>query len=87
MLGHILAAFKTYDIPLSLTMLSKHLEIEPSVLEGMLLTLERKGRIVEMCGEDMLDRCHDCPLHRSCGPQEKLYQLADYAKNPRNVIQ
>jgi hypothetical protein len=76
MLQAILAEFKHSQNILSLTSLSQKLGVEPSALEGMLCTLVRKGRIIELTHDD--DACQICPLHERCTPgttEHKLYML------------
>jgi hypothetical protein len=77
MLQQILHEMKQYDMPLSVTMLSRQLEIEPSALEGMLETLVRKGRVVELCNDSPADHCRDCPIKSACATGSKLYLLAE----------
>ena len=64
MLKQILAEFKQTRQPLCPDTLSRRLAIEPSALEGMLHTLVRSGRLVEI---DPLDNsCVSCCAKGSC---------------------
>lgn len=61
---------------MSLTTLSQTLGVEPSALEGMLCTLVRKGRIIEITHDQGV--CQLCPIHEQCTPgtiEQKLYML------------
>ncbi len=77
MLERILAEFRKYDMPLSLALLSHALQMEQSVLEGMLQTLERKGRIVVVEQNEEACHCHDCPIQTICPPDQRWYVLAE----------
>lgn len=48
MLRQILETFDTWPGPVSLEALSRRLEVEPAVLEGMLVELVRMGRLVRL---------------------------------------
>ena len=48
MLRQILETFDTWPGPVSLEALSRRLEVEPPVLEGMLVELVRMGRLVRL---------------------------------------
>ena len=77
MLQQILHEMKQYNMPLSATMLSRQLQVEPSALEGMLETLVRKGRVVELCNDTPPNHCRDCPIQSACSTGSKLYLLAE----------
>jgi hypothetical protein len=62
-LNDILAAFASNE-SISLSQLSKKLEIEPGVLKGMLQFWIRKGKIREICCEE--STCTGCGSHSSC---------------------
>lgn len=71
MLERILNELRTYDTPLSLTYLSRRLEIEPTTLEGMLQTLERKGRVSRVSDACRPGHCWSCPLSSLCPPEHR----------------
>lgn len=73
MLKSILNLMKTVPGPLSITSLSQRLKIDEAVLEGMLQTLERKGKIRGVEGGKTM--CASCPLAGSCAPSTKSYTL------------
>lgn len=77
MLERILGEFTKHQSPLSLSLLSQSLQVEPAVLEGMLSTLERKGRIVALDTgtQKQVYWCHSCPLLEKCPPEQKWYRL------------
>lgn len=81
MLDLILATLKRYQAPVSLSFLSQQTNIDPPTLEGMLLTLERKGRVavVEEPQDDMsLSQCPSCPFHKKCATKKyppKCYEV------------
>lgn len=84
MLERILTELRAAPVPLSLKQLSQMAQIEPAILEGMLLTLERKGRIVTLDtshGENVCV-CHSCPIQTVCPPEQKWYALA----NTQNAV-
>ncbi len=65
MLQEILALFHQYQgAPLSKEAISARLDIPPAVLEQMLQTLVRRGRLVEI--EDGCTGCTVCPLQKYC---------------------
>ncbi|NJN65733.1 MAG: helix-turn-helix domain-containing protein [Chloroflexaceae bacterium] len=71
MLERILNELRTCDVPLSLTYLSKRLELEPTTLEGMLQTLERKGRVSRVSDACRPGQCWSCPLSALCPPESR----------------
>jgi hypothetical protein len=77
MFERILAEFRKYDCPLSLVLLSQSLQIEPSALDGMLSTLERKGRIevVALDTSASVCLCRSCPIRSECQPVQTWYRL------------
>jgi hypothetical protein len=75
MLERVLGLMKQYDMPLSTEFLSQQLDIEQSALEGILLTLERKGRIREAQERQGALACASCPLADTCPPACKTYTL------------
>jgi hypothetical protein len=64
MLKQILAEFKQARAPLCPDELSRKLELEPSALEGMLHTLVRSGRLLEIDPSDF--ECVACPAKGGC---------------------
>ncbi len=66
MLHTILTEFRLRGTALSLETLSETLGVEPSALEGMLRTLERKGWLVRIDGSK--SACPSCPLGQLCDP-------------------
>ncbi len=90
MLERILTEFRKYTMPLTSEYLSKALQIEPSVLEGMLCMLERKGRIIEVpatsLGNENICHCHSCPLQHACPPNGTWYALVDYAHRGIGIL-
>lgn len=76
MLERILGEFTKHQTPLSLSLLSQSLQMEPAALEGMLSTLERKGRIVALNTGTPACSCRSCPLLATCPPEQKWYRLA-----------
>lgn len=79
MLHQILALFhETPGTTLSLAAIAARLEVSPGLLEHMLRTLVRSGRLVEVA--DCAD-CGDCTLRRICvgglGLRQQGYALAD----------
>ncbi len=78
MLQAILTEFRQSGFILPLDRLSQRLHVDPDVLEGMLLTLIRKGRIIEIDKAQAV--CQTCPVHTRCGAVSgggKLYMLAE----------
>lgn len=73
----ILDELKKHDTPVSLTLLSQALQMEPSALEGMLTILARKGRIDVINTSKTMFQCHSCPIKEVCPPEQTWYQLAD----------
>jgi hypothetical protein len=64
MLSQILAEFQQAHGPLCLDELSRKLDIETSALEGMLQTLVRRGRLLEM--NPTHPGCVACPARGGC---------------------
>lgn len=65
MLKQILILLQEADGEVSIPLLSRRLGASPAAVEGMLRTLQHKGRIVEIgadCGV-----CGDCALASHCG--------------------
>ena len=63
MLTKLLAEFNSYRRPLSSRELAGMFDKDQAVIEGMLETLVRSGRLVEL-GLD--GGCHQCPEQRFC---------------------
>ncbi|GIK39907.1 MAG: hypothetical protein BroJett011_37400 [Chloroflexota bacterium] len=77
MLKQILAEFEQKPTTLCLDELSQKLAITPSALEGMLDTLVRKGRLLEVSATH--NACHTCPARAGCviiSSSAKSYLLA-----------
>lgn len=77
MLQAILAEFRQHDTMMSLTLLSQRLGIAPSVLDGMLTTLVRRGRLIALRHNQ--DACQHCPIAERCNPTistQTVYMLA-----------
>jgi hypothetical protein len=64
MLSQILAEFRQARGPLCLDELSRKLDIENSALEGMLQTLVRRGRLLEIT--PISYGCPACPARGGC---------------------
>ena len=80
MLQDIIKLFERTDRPTSLSEMARTLGVQESALEGMLDTLVRKGKLVEVGGDDgcaagsCASRCGAC----HCGPapaQPRSYRL------------
>lgn len=76
MLQAILAEFRRTSSPLCVDELSRILEIEPSALEGMLQTLVRNRRLIEISPTQ--HGCVACPARGGCviltnGVQKNYY--------------
>lgn len=76
MLQAILAEFRRTSSPLCVDELSRTLEIEPSALEGMLQTLVRSRRLLEISPTQ--HGCVACPAKGGCiiltnGVQKSYY--------------
>lgn len=80
MLNAILTEFRRCGTALSLAVLSETLGVEPSALEGMLHTLERRGRLVRI-GENQ-EACAACPLKAICDPATMCETGYVLAKRP-----
>jgi hypothetical protein len=77
MLKQILAEFEQNPTTLCLDELSQKLAITPSALEGMLDTLVRKGRLLEISAAP--GACTTCPARAGCviiSSSAKSYLLA-----------
>lgn len=77
MLERILREFRATALPLSAPLLSQRLDIDQAALEGMLETLERKGRIRQVDAADAAGvcQCDTCPLQTLCPPEHRWYRL------------
>jgi hypothetical protein len=64
MLKEILDEFRQAATPLCVTELSQKLDIDSSALEGMLQTLVRSGRLLEIDPND--HGCVTCPAKGGC---------------------
>jgi hypothetical protein len=64
MLKEILDQFQQASTPLCVTELSQKLDIDSSALEGMLQTLVRSGRLLEIDPNDQ--SCVACPAKGGC---------------------
>lgn len=64
MLQAILTEFRRASTPLCLDELSRKLEIEPGALEGMLQTLVRSDRLIEIT--PAASGCVTCPAKGGC---------------------
>jgi hypothetical protein len=85
MLRQILAEFHQAAGPLCLDDLSRKLDVETSALDGMLQTLVRAGRLLELA--PTTSGCAACPAQGGCliltyGPQ-KRYFLPGESANKR----
>lgn len=80
MIHIIMAEMRQNQQPLSLTDLSQRLQIDHSVLEGIVTTLVRRGYMVEVQRESPEGPCEcgceSCPQRASDVPI-KAYQLVD----------
>ncbi len=76
MLRKILQALEGHPQGLCLEELAYRFHVQPSALEGMLQTLLRMGRLVEVTTGS--NRCAACPLATHCIPptSERLFLLA-----------
>ncbi|MBT3240301.1 MAG: winged helix-turn-helix transcriptional regulator [Chloroflexi bacterium] len=81
MLINILKSIRNNSGTISLTDLSKEFNIEISLVEQMLNTLERSGKLIEIKieGTENCTSCEECPILNNCSLtdifQEKRYQL------------
>ncbi len=81
MLTNILKSVKNNSGPISLTKLSEEFNISIPMLEQMLHTLERNGKLIELKvpGTEECTACEDCPILNNCNLteifQEKRYQI------------
>ncbi|NJP04747.1 MAG: hypothetical protein HC837_03485 [Chloroflexaceae bacterium] len=83
MLQLILHEFRQSRCALSLDTLSQRLQIEPAVLEGMLSTLVRMGRICEVSSSP--EHCSSCPISHHCPPagsHQSGYMLTEAISEP-----
>lgn len=92
MIHIIMAELKRNQQALSLTDLSKRLQVDQPVLEAMVTMLVRRGYLIETHYEDAAGPCEcgceTCPRRASSIPI-KTYQLAERPREPffRNVEQ
>lgn len=79
-LQRLLQAFRQAgNTPLSVITLAQRVQLEPAVVEGMLLTLLHKGRIREALPAAQ-SGCPFCALHGDCQPATdtcKMYTLVE----------
>lgn len=78
MLQAILAIFQQAEgRALSREAVAAQLDVQPDVLDHMLMTLERRGRLV--VSQDACYGCETCPLHAVCAtvpaPSRRGYRL------------
>jgi hypothetical protein len=64
MLKEIMAEFRRTALPLCAADLQASMAVDTSALEGMLDTLVRCGRLVEV--DSAADACHACPVRGGC---------------------
>lgn len=87
MLKEILAEFhQNPAAPLCLEELSRKLAVDPSALEGMLQTLVRTGRLLEI--DPTGSACDVCPIKPGCfliGQVQKSYVLVPHACSSRRI--
>jgi hypothetical protein len=81
MLQAILAEFRRASAPLCVDELSQKLEIEPGALEGMLQTLVRSDRLIEITPP--ASGCIACPAKGGCIILVNGVQKS-YLLSPRN---
>jgi hypothetical protein len=67
MLARILSLIEAAGRPMCLTDIARALDVDESALEGMLGTLEARGRLRAIRGpEGVADACGGCPVRSGC---------------------
>jgi hypothetical protein len=83
MLRHVLELVTTNQGTISQADLCEDMELTPEMLEGLLASLVRMGRLVEVedSRPEVCPKCEDCNIGEPCGWvsmfQEKRYEVVD----------
>ena len=83
MLTQVLALLDEREGGMGTAEISRRLGVAPGVLEGMLETLVRRGRLVRVCAADT--PCGACPLQPECNLLAG--QNTRYVVAPKKLVQ